>query len=1735
MGPGLLLAAFLFCNTPQAVHTSRSSASYNVNEHSILEISETFETGGNRSRLFNSRKIQAGEHLSRNRTEYTRESPAENFLKRFKKWASDVAGIVSGSMPDSPLDAFGEGISPLTRHLMNHGKGKRCYLRETVDDCIAPLDGCFWTRPPRTADDPNPVYSCQNFAHHTSDRITVAGMYHCSNQHSKSCISPKPVYESPLLSQGAAAAMSIASGYKEVSVRKGKATSRVRQRRGGLANQIPASRGPLKGIATQLPKEYELFFTQIDQCERECTMTDGGCEATCSLVPSIAQCLEDMHKSLVAFSRDTFQIDVSEILRKIDRKREKKLQGHRGRLLSEIISKIKVRQEEGGAAEEDPGNVRVFAELQHGSFAKFICKSNFRRAVRLVANHYEGSTVAEASRIVDERYGKRSFWDDDYKSRMLMLMDGQLRRANKVFESNKIGQEMWKFEGVSWAVEWLLYKTLEIVEHIQKGPNRAVFSNNFFQENMLSNLLGGASGGEGGIGFVAYESELLDASLKEKADVLNHIIKTAPDRVRTSMAYHVASQTMRKFGKTHYEALVSRRSSENMINRPLIKRKLRPIGWPLLKYYGWNVFGKHAKRGTGQEDDPAMAKEFIGNGGRPSTCSSEVIYGRPKPQLYKTEMPQQSNASAAWRIDEIGDPSSTLPSGNTFFPGANGYQVTTSSLNDAWDRKRNTGCTFSAGLIQPANGAKASVDSKILCEKRGNRPGRCRYDYQTQQCVKVSKQDPESSPDSSQTNGENSSSKDSWPSSEDGEPQYDVTMVSWGQQQIDKNLPMFSGPSSTTSAMYELARILGLSKHEMPFFRLLMLVWMIQGRDHSFTEIMGAFDAYDLAGDENFRLNSQGLRDDVDELAGWPARKHGTWHMAFRELIPGGKMTLKNLWKVLGAGPHGKCFPDYYYSKEWTDLLLNGFHAEKHQKEPMNVPYLISQSSCQLAADSVAYCEWDQDSLTLRGGRFSFSGSKPESANYLDKHQRFQFCKHIGENLLDRENEQHRAARGDLFNLLHLSSAEHSMLTAYSHPTHLNPLYDVFERLTWGSGLARAVCQLLPSLEESGRTKKQQEEAREEDNCFYRLIDDIQRGLISTVSFSEKLIDHPHAACSLVEGIYLAVIRFYTMGNEGSDVLNAGYFEGGGRIPPLAVRTRATEMFKKKINAARVDPAVVKRLLAEREVILRIMQEAVLSPIFFKMRNPAIEEEFLQAKGNTAAAAAAAATELSPLEDGSPVWHGCIPSVAQALIRTSAAGQKAAFPGFMSTSYSPTASFPWAMMKGHLLQIEGAEMAAVLGVVSTAPSEEEALMPEGTLYEVGAVCHAYWLTSQGVGKRVFVDTALGADREPKYPEWENYGECAPSSFDEGEEIVRDRDRTRSRTRIWSRSGCSRNTTVQSQNKNKKELKPRARDVGTWPEHLKQKLQGEQEVVVIDPKCMAFKPYLLVNVKKGDEALVIRMIQLNVSPTSAHKYSLKKLPGKVPRTGAHPLGLSNNGEDLKVYKEIQKECKLAQINSPDKCIKMASTSMHMAGHHWRFHDGKENQQQFLNRFGKVQHLVQWLRFEEDCVKRVGVENIGTTDWKESWKALDSDDNRQNAYDSFWKTSCVEYLDQQNLWGDEQGKFYFPGNPEWGVGGFAKNRKEFLEDGDVKKFSAPGFGKNAGPRKFRYQKTMCMLNVLGTTKHPNPHILVPLLSWSESLKEDCLNYHTKNGDGTKVFYDGKSFRKEFREWLMASRLT
>lgn len=105
-------------------------------------------------------------------------------------------------------------------------------------------------------------------------------------------------------------------------------------------------------------------------------------------------------------------------------------------------------------------------------------------------------------------------------------------------------------------------------------------------------------------------------------------------------------------------------------------------------------------------------------------------------------------------------------------------------------------------------------------------------------------------------------------------------VVNWRQQNMNKKLPMFSGPSSTTSFMYEIARLLNLPAAEAQAFRLLLLGWMIQARDHSFTEIMGALDAYAMEFDEQGPTSVPS-----DAKMVWGARKSGDWLRAYEDLV----------------------------------------------------------------------------------------------------------------------------------------------------------------------------------------------------------------------------------------------------------------------------------------------------------------------------------------------------------------------------------------------------------------------------------------------------------------------------------------------------------------------------------------------------------------------------------------------------------------------------------------------------------------------------------------------------------------------------------------------------------------------------------------------------------------------------------------------------------------------------------
>ncbi|MCV3262776.1 hypothetical protein OGZ01_06370 [Vibrio harveyi] len=107
--------------------------------------------------------------------------------------------------------------------------------------------------------------------------------------------------------------------------------------------------------------------------------------------------------------------------------------------------------------------------------------------------------------------------------------------------------------------------------------------------------------------------------------------------------------------------------------------------------------------------------------------------------------------------------------------------------------------------------------------------------------------------------------------------QDEPTSVNWRQQNMDKKLPMFAGPSSTTSFMYEVARLLKMPASEAQAFRALLLGWMIQPRDHSFTEIMGALDAYAMEHNDHGAATV-----DSDGMMAWQARETGNWAWCLR-------------------------------------------------------------------------------------------------------------------------------------------------------------------------------------------------------------------------------------------------------------------------------------------------------------------------------------------------------------------------------------------------------------------------------------------------------------------------------------------------------------------------------------------------------------------------------------------------------------------------------------------------------------------------------------------------------------------------------------------------------------------------------------------------------------------------------------------------------------------------------------
>ncbi|MGR2934730.1 hypothetical protein ABMY13_23790, partial [Vibrio vulnificus] len=202
--------------------------------------------------------------------------------------------------------------------------------------------------------------------------------------------------------------------------------------------------------------------------------------------------------------------------------------------------------------------------------------------------------------------------------------------------------------------------------------------------------------------------------------------------------------------------------------------------------------------------------------------------------------------------------------------------------------------------------------------------------------------------------------------------QDEPTSVNWRQQNMDKKLPMFAGPSSTTSFMYEVARLLKMPASEAQAFRALLLGWMIQPRDHSFTEIMGALDAYAMEHNDHGAATV-----DSDGMMAWQARETGNWLGAYEGLVsqdidlPGMEaktITLNGQEIYLPAiepvkmsveefdhsVTQGKGYPSQYAGSEYLDALAQA--AQSHQE---------ADDTFGLASEKILYAAQNMNDLKL--------------------------------------------------------------------------------------------------------------------------------------------------------------------------------------------------------------------------------------------------------------------------------------------------------------------------------------------------------------------------------------------------------------------------------------------------------------------------------------------------------------------------------------------------------------------------------------------------------------------------------------------------------------------------------------------------------------------------------------------------------------------------------------------------
>lgn len=497
-------------------------------------------------------------------------------------------------------------------------------------------------------------------------------------------------------------------------------------------------------------------------------------------------------------------------------------------------------------------------------------------------------------------------------------------------------------------------------------------------------------------------------------------------------------------------------------------------------------------------------------------------------------------------------------------------------------------------------------------------------------------------------------------------------VVNWRQQNMNKKLPMFSGPSSTTSFMYEIARLLNLPAAEAQAFRLLLLGWMIQARDHSFTEIMGALDAYAM------EFNEQGPTSvPSDEKMVWGARQNGDWLRAYEDLVTEDidLPALEAKTIILeGQEIHLPAQGAVHISRDEFDQFITagrGYPAQYASDD-----YLLkigeaaagggeAEDNSGLASERILYAPQNMEDLRLynveerelpprppRGATGTpFLNAKKDAAVTA---------------WLDALPE---AKRTYMLNAAASLLAESTQKDSLGHVFNYGDRNDIWEVFLTQPGTNMLAGQLKLDPFYHG------------EDPFVNLLDRVATEKTPQARAScllDAIGDSKQNQDILLKGILLAVTRFYTA--NGANVINPGY---GGFAPPKnagEMESRLHALLKRKQYLTSGQRSQAKR---EYRQTVELLHRALESPMFERYTGT--------------------------------LWHGSHVAVAEALLEQ---GNDAHFPGFMSTTYDLAVAKSY-MAKGALIVVKPGEVSgSLVEGISNAPGEKEVLFPEGTTFSV---------------------------------------------------------------------------------------------------------------------------------------------------------------------------------------------------------------------------------------------------------------------------------------------------------------------------------------------------------------------------------------------------------------------------------